>query len=252
MDRLIYTAVSGMNASMVRQRAIASNMANAQTIGFRAEVLQATPVTLDGEQLDVRAMNSTVVRGASMKEGALTQTGRALDVALQGDTMLAVQSVDGGESYTRRGDLAISVTGLLENGEGRPVMGDAGPITVPPGALISIAPDGGVLIADPAVPDQSPLRIDRLKLVSTTGSQIEKDIAGQFRVAGGGVLPVDENAKVYFRGAGAVQRQSVGSTGGDDLRPAPVRYAHQTGRDRPRTGRRVLAPDAPGRLTRNP
>lgn len=206
MDRLIYTAVSGMNASMVRQRAIASNMANAQTIGFRAEVLQATPVTLDGEQLDVRAMNSTVVRGASMKEGALTQTGRALDVALQGDTMLAVQSVDGGESYTRRGDLAISVTGLLENGEGRPVMGDAGPITVPPGALISIAPDGGVLIADPAVPDQSPLRIDRLKLVSTTGSQIEKDIAGQFRVAGGGVLPVDENAKVI---SGALEQSNV-------------------------------------------
>jgi flagellar basal-body rod protein FlgF len=206
MDRLIYTAVSGMNASMVRQRAIASNMANAQTIGFRAEVLQATPVTLDGEQLDVRAMNSTVVRGASMKEGALTQTGRALDVALQGDTMLAVQSVDGGESYTRRGDLAISVTGLLENGEGRPVMGDAGPITVPPGALISIAPDGGVLIADPAVPDQPPLRIDRLKLVSTTGSQIEKDIAGQFRVAGGGVLPVDENAKVI---SGALEQSNV-------------------------------------------
>jgi len=206
MDRLIYTAVSGMNASMVRQRAIASNMANAQTIGFRAEVLQATPVTLDGEQLDVRAMNSTVVRGASMKEGALTQTGRALDVALQGDTMLAVQSVDGGESYTRRGDLAISVTGLLENGEGRPVMGDAGPITVPPGALISIAPDGGVLIADPAVPDQPPLRIDRLKVVSTTGSQIAKDIAGQFRVAGGGVLPVDENAKVI---PGALEQSNV-------------------------------------------
>jgi flagellar basal-body rod protein FlgF len=43
MDRLIYTAVSGMNGSMVRQRMIASNMANAQTIGFRAETADAGP-----------------------------------------------------------------------------------------------------------------------------------------------------------------------------------------------------------------
>jgi len=61
MDRLIYTAVSGMNASMNRERVIASNMANASTIGFRAEILQASPVTVDGEQLDVRALSATSI-----------------------------------------------------------------------------------------------------------------------------------------------------------------------------------------------
>lgn len=196
MDRLIYTAVSGMNASMMRERMTASNMANAQTIGFKAEVLRAETVTLDGPQLDVRAMNRSEVKGASMKEGAIIQTGRPLDVAMSGKIMLAVQSVDGNESYTRRGDLQVSTTGLVENGEGLPVLGENGPMMVPPGALVTISQDGSVMMTDPAVPEQAPQRIDRLKLVNTAGSALEKDLAGVFRVPGGGVLPMDEDAHI--------------------------------------------------------
>ena len=88
-----------------------------------------------------------------------------LDVALEGDAMLAVQGYDGGEAYTRRGDLSVSVTGVIENGDGLPVLGENGPITVPPGSQVTIAPDGGVLAADPATPDAPPTRLDRLKLV---------------------------------------------------------------------------------------
>lgn len=211
MDRLIYTAVSGMNASLNRERVIASNMANAQTIGFKAEILQATPMTLDGPQVEVRSMSSTEVTGASMKAGALTRTGYDLDIAMQGDTMLAVQAGDGDEAYTRRGDLSVSVTGVLQNGEGLPVIGERGPITLTPGSLVTIAPDGGVLVTDPAVPDQPPQRVDRLKLVSTAGTQIAKEIGGQFRAKGapgdqGGTLPVDENAQVIV---GALEQSNV-------------------------------------------
>ncbi|MBB4858126.1 flagellar basal-body rod protein FlgF [Novosphingobium chloroacetimidivorans] len=209
MDRLVYTAVSGMNASMVRERMIASNMANSQTIGFKAEVLRAETVTLDGPQLDVRAMNRSEVKGASMKEGAIVQTGRPLDVAMTGDTMLAVQSVGGNEGYTRRGDLTVSITGVVENGEGLPVLGENGPLMVPPGSMVSIAQDGSVLITDPAQPEQEPQRIDRLKLVSTKGSPLEKDLAGVFRVPGGGVLPVDDNAKVIPE---SVEQSNVNSS----------------------------------------
>ena len=98
MDRLIWTAVSGMSASMARQRVIASNMANAQTIGFRAEVMQFTPMTLKGPSLEARALSDAAVRGASMAVGAMIPTGRALDVAAQGAAMLAVQAADGGEA----------------------------------------------------------------------------------------------------------------------------------------------------------
>ena len=145
MDRLIYTAVSGLSSSMVRQRMIANNMANAQTIGFRAETMQFTPMTLDGPSLEVRAINSTEVRGASMKAGSVTQTGGKMDIAMSGDAMLTVQAPDGGEGYPRRGDLSVSPTGVLQNGDSLPVIGENGPITVPPGSVISIAQDGAVM-----------------------------------------------------------------------------------------------------------
>ncbi|KQM14812.1 flagellar basal body rod protein FlgF [Novosphingobium sp. Leaf2] len=206
MDRLIYTAVSGMNASMNRERVIASNMANAQTVGFKAEILQATPTTLEGPQLEVRALSSTEVTGASMKAGGLTSTGQPLDVAMQGDAMLAVQAADGQESYTRRGDLSVTVTGVLQNGDGLPVIGSSGPITVPPGSKVSIAPDGGVLAQDPDTPDQPPQVLDKLKLVSTAGTRIAKDVDGQFRVPNGGILPVNENAQVI---PGSLEQSNV-------------------------------------------
>lgn len=196
MDRLIYTAVSGMNASMLRQKMIASNMANAQTIGFRAEVMEFTPMTLKGESLEVRAMNHSAVQGAIMRAGSLTQTDRELDIAMAGEAMLAVQGLDGAEGYTRRGDLMVSATGVLENGEGLPVIGEGGVITVPAGSRVTVAPDGAVMVSNPAAPDQPPVQVERLKLVSPRGSEIEKDLNGLFRVVGGGVLPLDEDARV--------------------------------------------------------
>jgi flagellar basal-body rod protein FlgF len=126
MDRLIYTAYSGMTGSMVRQRVIASNMANAQTIGFRQEILSATPITLKGPSLEARAMTEGYVQGASMKQGTTIATNNPLDVALSGDTMLTVQAADGSEAYTRRGDLAVTADGVLQNGDGLPVIGDGG------------------------------------------------------------------------------------------------------------------------------
>ncbi|MGD9663960.1 MAG: flagellar basal body rod protein FlgF [Novosphingobium sp.] len=209
MDRLIYTAVSSMNASMVRQRMLASNLANAQTIGFRAELLQASPVTVDGPALEVRAMNRSEVRTASLKEGAINQTGRALDIAMHGKVMLAVQAMDGTEAYTRRGDLSVSATGVVQNGDGLPVIGEGGPVTVPLGTHVSIAPDGAVMLTDPATPDQPPVQVERLKLASFAGSQIEKGLDGLFRVREGGVLPSDADARVT---PGALEQSNVSST----------------------------------------
>lgn len=196
MDRLIFTAMSGMSDSMMRQRVLASNMANAQTIGFRAELAYATPVTLKGPSLEARAMSEGEVRGADMTAGSITATGRPLDIAMTGDAMLAVQADDGSEVYTRRGDLSISVSGVLQNGDGRPVIGASGPITLPPGSQVSISQDGSVMVANPDTPDQPAQAIDKVKLASPKGSTVSKDMEGFFRVVGGGVLPADENAAV--------------------------------------------------------
>lgn len=206
MDRMIWTAVSGMSASMARQRMIASNMANAQTIGFRAEVMQFTPMTLKGPSLEARALSDGAVRGASMAAGAMIRTGRPLDVAAQGEVMLAVQAADGSEAYTRRGDLAVSPNGVLVNGEGLPVLGEDGPIAVPPGSDASIAEDGAVLIHDRANPEAPPQRIGQLKLASRSGSRVEKGLDGLFRVAGGGALPGDAAARLL---TGTLEQSNV-------------------------------------------
>jgi len=207
MDRLIYTAMSGMTDSMTRQRVIASNMANAQTVGFRAELIYSTPVTVQqGNTLEVRAMSDGEVHGASMAPGTISQTGRPLDVALNGDAMLTVQAEDGTEAYTRRGDLSVSPTGVLENGDRRPVLGAGGPITVPPDAIVTITPEGGVMVSNPATPDQPATQVDKLKLASPAGSKIGKGLDGLFRVIGGGVLPDDQNASLA---SGAVEQSNV-------------------------------------------
>lgn len=206
MDRLIYTAFSGLTSSMVRQRVIASNMANAQTVGYRADTVSFTPMTLKGDSLEVRAMTETEVDGASMTQGSLTQTGNPLDIAMSGDDLLTVQAPDGSEAYTRRGDLSVSTSGLLVNGDGAPVVGEGGPITIPPGNKVTIAPDGQVLLTDPASPNTPPTRLDRLKLASPAGTRIEKGLDGLFRVFGGGVLPNNEQAKVV---PGSLEQSNV-------------------------------------------
>lgn len=206
MDRLIWTAVSGMNASMARERMIASNMANAQTPGFRAEVMAATPTTLEGPSLEVRAMTSAAVYGAQMDPGALIETGRGLDVAVNGDALIAVQASDGSEAYTRRGDLSLSPAGVLTNGDGAPVLGENGPISVPPGSDVSIGEDGAVLVKSKTDPSAPPQQVERIKLASWRGSQIAKGLDGLFRVTGGGILPQDQDAKLI---TGSLEQSNV-------------------------------------------
>ena len=209
MDRLIHTALSGMRASMDSQRVIASNMANANTLGFRAELLDQRPVTIEGQPIEARAMQIARVRGADMAAGQIIETGRVLDLAIATDALMTVQAEDGTEAYTRRGDLSISATGLLVNGEGHPVLGDTGPITIPPVGIPAISPDGTITLADPNMPDQPPAEIGRIKLAAWEGSPISKGLDGLFRVEGGGILPTDEAASVQV---GALEQSNVKTT----------------------------------------
>ncbi|MBP6765259.1 MAG: flagellar hook-basal body complex protein, partial [Rubrivivax sp.] len=131
MDRLIYLSMAGAKASMQRQDTLANNLANASTNGFRAEMqaFRAVPVRGDGASTRVYALESTI--GADMRAGPMQSTGRALDVAMQGDAWLAVQGLDGAEAYTRAGSLQVNAEGQLVTTAGLPVVGDGGPITLP-------------------------------------------------------------------------------------------------------------------------
>jgi flagellar basal-body rod protein FlgF len=208
MDRLIYTAYSGLRGSLSAQTAIANNLANANTIGFRAERTAFEAQTLKGPMLEVRAPSAMEVKDADMTAGAVVQTGRSLDLAVDGKAMLAVQADDGSEGYTRRGDLMVSPSGLLQTGDGHLVLGNGGPISIPTSASVSISPDGSVQVVAPGGDPKNPETVDRIKLVSPEGTQIAKSVDGLFRVVGDGALPADLDARVT---TGALEQSNVNS-----------------------------------------
>ncbi|MFN0045087.1 MAG: flagellar basal body rod protein FlgF [Sphingorhabdus sp.] len=199
MDRLIYTSLTAMRGSMARQTAIANNLANANTPGFKADLAEAQSLWLDGQRLDTRAFASEEVLAANMDAGTVVSTGRDLDIAMSGDSMLAVQAENGEIGYTKRGDLLLSASGLLTTGDGRPVQGSQGPITLPPADSINIDEQGSVWIVPQGGDASQPQQVDKLQIASPAGSNIVKGLDGLFRVKGGGVLPDDPDARVTTR-----------------------------------------------------
>jgi flagellar basal-body rod protein FlgF len=122
--------------------------------------------------------------------------------------LIAYQSSDRqGEIYSRRGDLRVAASGVIENGEGLAVLGEGGtPITVPPGFSISLAADGTVLASDPAAPNAAAEAIDRIRLVNPEGSPLAKGVDSFLKVPGGGVLPPDPTARLT---SGALEMSNV-------------------------------------------
>jgi flagellar basal-body rod protein FlgF len=209
MDRLVNTALTAMRGAMARQAAIANNLANVDTVGFRAEVANAETRWINGQTFDTRAQQSEQVIAADMAPGAVTATGNPLDVAMNGDAMLAVQAPDGSEAYTRRGDLKVTDSGLLTTGDGLPVLGEGGPITLPELDSVSFASDGSIWGVPRGGDAAQPQQIDRLKLVSPVGSSVAKGTDGLFREVNGGALPADPLASVT---GGSIEGSNVNAT----------------------------------------
>lgn len=209
MDKLVDVARTALRGAMARQVAIANNLANTNTVGFRAEIMNASSRWIDGQTFKTRAEQVDQVVAADMKAGTVTKTGNPLDVAIGGDGMLAVQGSDGSEGYTRRGDLMLSDSGLLTTSSGQPVLGEGGPITLPPADSITIDKTGAIWIVPQGGQIDQPQQIDVLKVVSPKGSSIVKGTDGLFREANGGTLPQDPLAQVT---GGALEGSNVNPT----------------------------------------
>ncbi|QGP79931.1 flagellar basal body rod protein FlgF [Sphingobium sp. CAP-1] len=209
MDRLVNTALTAMRGAMARQASISNNLANVNTVGFRAEIANAETRWIKGDTFDTRAQASEQVIAADMAQGAVTQTGNPLDIALNGDALLSVQATDGSEAYTRRGDLKVSDSGLLTTGDGLPVLGEGGPIILPQMDSLSIAQDGTISGVPQGGDPANPQTIDKLKLVNAAGSSIAKGVDGLFREVNGGALPSDPLATLT---AGSIEGSNVNST----------------------------------------
>ncbi len=196
MDRLIYTAMSGAKHTLNQQAAVSHNLANANSTGFRAELHKLRAVPVQGEGLATRAFVVDASVATNFDAGPLQQTGRALDVAVEGRGWLAVQLPDGSEGYTRDGSLELSANGVLQTRNGLPVLGDGGPITIPPDNEILIGKDGTISAMQAGGEQNVVNNLGRLKLVNPPEEALVRGDDGLFRLRGGGEAPVDEAVQV--------------------------------------------------------
>lgn len=196
MDRLIYTAMTGAKHVFMQQAGTANNLANASTIGFKAQEHRFRAVEVQGEGTPTRAFVVDASVSDVFDQGPLMFTGRNLDVAVQGRGWLAVQLPDGSEAYTRAGSMDVDETGQLVTKSGRPVLGDGGPIAIPPDNHIEIGPDGTVSIVPTFGTPNNVNPVGRLKLVNPPDADLVRGDDGLFRLRSGQPASVDEAVKV--------------------------------------------------------
>ena len=196
MDRLIYTAMTGAKHLLDQQAVVAHNLANANTTGFRAELSAFRAVPVVGEGADTRAFVVDSTIGADLSPGVIQQTGRPLDVAVRGSGFIAVQSADGNEAYTRNGDFHIAENGLLQTRNGLTVLGDGGPIAVPPDTVLSIAPDGTISTVPTGGAVSAVATLGRIKLVNPEAGALARGDDGLFRLREGDQADADDSVQL--------------------------------------------------------
>jgi flagellar basal-body rod protein FlgF len=206
MDRLIYTAMTGAKHILEQQATASHNLANATTTGFRAQVDQFRAVPVQGAPLATRAFVVDSTTGSDFRPGAIQHTGRELDVAVQGEGWLAVQAEDGSEAYTRNGSLRLDENGVLRSASGLSVVGDGGPLSIPPGRNLAVAKDGTISL----VPDGSAATgltsIGRLKLVNPPEADLTRGDDGLFRLKDGSTADADPKVTVI---SGSLESSNV-------------------------------------------
>ena len=196
MDRLIYTAMTGAKHAFLQQAGVAHNLANASTVGYRAMEHKFRAVPIQGDGAPTRAFTVDASVANVFDQGPLMATGRALDVAVQGAGWLAVELPDGREAYTRAGSLQVNTNGLLQTSSGLNVLGDGGPIAIPPDNSITISPDGTVSAVPLSGTPNNVNVVGRIKLVNPPEDQLARGDDGLFRLSGGTQADVDEAVKL--------------------------------------------------------
>ena len=207
MDRMIFLAMSAARQMMNGQAQAANNLANANTTGFKADFDAYRAMPLFGDGVPTRVFALAERPGVDFSTGTIETTGNDLDVAINGEGFIAVQAPDGAEAYTRAGEFQLTPTGQLLTSDGLPVLGNGGPIALPPSQTILIGTDGSISTR-PAGQEASTLaQVDRLRLVKPADMrQVIKGEDGLFRQRDGNPMPIDANVTVT---QGTLERSNV-------------------------------------------
>ncbi|MBV1777110.1 flagellar basal-body rod protein FlgF [Burkholderiaceae bacterium DAT-1] len=205
MDRLIYVAMTGAKHSAYEQATIANNLANVNTPGFRSQLtaFRAVP-TEGGVGVPTRTFVVDQTTGSDFTQGALQTTGRNLDVSMTSAGFLTLQT-PAGEAYTRNGSLQLDTNGTLIGTNGYPVIGDGGPIVIPPNSVVTFGSDGTVTAAPSNNPAQT-TAVGRMKLVQPDERLLDRGSDGLFRTRDGSPVEASPNAAMM---SGALEASNV-------------------------------------------
>ncbi|MGH8186000.1 MAG: flagellar basal-body rod protein FlgF, partial [Steroidobacteraceae bacterium] len=196
MDRFLYLSMSGAKETLRAQTVNNHNLANASTTGFRADLAAFQTRAVEGSGHASRAYATNATTGWDQTQGALTSTGRDLDIGINGPGWIAVQGKDGREAYTRAGDLRIDPTGVLMNGAGEQVLGEGGPLSVPPHSSVLIGADGTISIVPLGQGPETTALVGRIKLVNPPAESLVRGEDGLFRTGDGADAPPDASVRV--------------------------------------------------------
>lgn len=200
MSELLTTVMNGARLVMKAQAVNANNLANASTDGFRAELVHVSTVD------DIESQTST----PDFTQGMIRTTGRSLDVSIDGEGWMAIMTPEGTEGYSRRGDLRVDALGQLTNGAGQPVMGNNGPIALPPFANLEIAGDGTISIQPLGQAPNTIAVVDRIKLALPDQSLLKRGEDGILRLPVGETADADASVKLQ---GGTLEGSNVNAVG---------------------------------------
>ncbi len=196
MDRLLYISTVGA-ANIERAQALhANNLANVSTTGFRADLARAESRWVEGNGHPARVYGVSEAERVDLSSGVRQVTGRMLDIAVDGEGFIAVELPEGGEGFTRDGALQLDSLGRLYSSKGLPVLGDGGPIALPPFESIVIGGDGVITVQPEGQGPDTLVQVDRIKLVNPPPESIEKGVHGLMQRVDDAIEPPDANVKV--------------------------------------------------------
>jgi flagellar basal-body rod protein FlgF len=210
MDNLIYVATAGAKQIEYATQINNNNLANVNTPGFRADLVSAVSSDYGGAGLRSRVYVSNKNTLADLSTGSIVTTGRDLDVAVSGDGWIVVSAENGSKALTRRGDLHVNINGSLVTGDGHMVMGNSGPISIPPAQKIEIASDGTISISNAGQNGAGLTVVDRISLANPEVSALFKGEDGMFHLENEGDITPDANIKLV---SGSLEKSNVNPIG---------------------------------------
>lgn len=199
MEPILYNAASGGLGNFGRQEVIANNLANVNTPGFKADLYQAQTMYSQSDSGALNLGQSYTIQtpsGFDLSPGGMISTGRNLDVAPEENAWFAVNDSSGSEAYTKAGNFSLDANGMLITASGKQVIGNGGPISIPPSQSINIGNDGTISVVPLGGDPRNPTVIDRIKMVKLDKNGINKNYDGLFQLSGGGTAPADNTLKL--------------------------------------------------------